>query len=95
VSNYRASVRVDDDTLHTSRPLTAPEQVSDLVESVMWAVRESGGRLTSVELEFATSDESDTPLADSVSGTSSTPLAPAGAAAPAGVSSGDADEDDA
>jgi hypothetical protein len=76
VSTYRASVRVDDGTLHTSRPLTAPEFVRDLVDSVVYDVTqpERAGQLTSVELVFETPDESDTPIGDGITATSSAPL---------------------
>jgi hypothetical protein len=77
VSTYRASVRVDDGMLHTSRPLTAPEFVRDLVDSVVYDVTqpERAGQLLSVELVFETPDESSTPIGDSIAATSSTPLA--------------------
>lgn len=76
MSNYTASVRVSDGMLHTSRPLTAPEPVQDLIESVLYAVRDSAGAISEVTVEVGTPEESDTPIADSVGGTSSTPLAP-------------------
>ena len=76
MSNYTASVRVDGETLHTSRPLTAPIEVSDVIDSIEYSVRQ-GSRLVDVEVKFETADESDTPIADSVTGTSSAPLVPA------------------
>lgn len=76
MTTYRASVTVDDDTLHTARPLTAPDEVRDLVDWTVDRVVESGGKLTRVELEFETAGESDTPIGDGVVGTSSTPLHP-------------------
>lgn len=76
MSTYRASVRVDDDVLHTSRPLTAPEEVVDLIGWTTDRVVESGGRLTGVELVFDTDEESDTPIGDSVTVPSSQPLHP-------------------
>jgi hypothetical protein len=78
VSTYRASVRIKDGMLHTARPLTAPEEVSDLVDSVVYNVQSGGGgTLTSVEVTVQTSTDSGTPLGDSITGTSSQPL-PAG-----------------
>ena len=74
MSTYRATVSVEDGTLHVSRPLTAPERVTDLVDSVVWAVTEGAGTLSTVELTFETHEDSGTPIGDSVSGTSSAPL---------------------
>jgi len=77
MSTFRARVQIDDGTLHTSRPLTAPEQVRDMIESVVYSMSESttAGEVLSVELEFETVGESDSPIGDSIAGTSSTPLA--------------------
>jgi hypothetical protein len=76
VTTFRASVRVDDGTLHTSRPLTAPEKVADLIDSVIYNIASGdGGDVQSVDVTVETSGESDTPIGDSISGTSSTPLA--------------------
>lgn len=74
MSSYRATVSVEDGTLHVSRPLTAPERVTDLVDSIVWAVIEGGGQLTSVTVGFETSEESGTPIGDGITGTSSAPL---------------------
>lgn len=74
MTTYRASVRVDDDVLHTSRPLTAPEPVRDLIEWTVDRVAESGGEVTSVELAFETAGQSETPVGDSITATSSAPL---------------------
>lgn len=85
MSTFRASVSVDDDTLTTSRPLTAPEQVGDLIDSAVYAMTDGGAvsaGVTSIELVVEVSGESETPIGDSVSGTSSQPL-----------TSGDDDED--
>jgi hypothetical protein len=67
-------VRVDDDTLHTSRPLTAPNGVAAVVDSVTEILVSTGADLLSVELEFETSTDSDTPVGDSIAATSATPL---------------------
>lgn len=75
MSTFRAQVRVADGMLHTSRPLTAPEQVSDMIESAVYSLREAaGGDITSVELTIETSGSSDTPIADSTAGTTSEPI---------------------
>jgi len=71
VTTFRASVRVDDGTLHTSRPLTAPERVADLIDDIAAQV---GGDVLSIDVTVETVGESDTPIGDSVVGTSSTPL---------------------
>jgi hypothetical protein len=73
VSIYRATVRVEGGTLHTARPLTAPDEVRALVDSVVFAMTEHGG-LASVALEFETSTDSDTPVGDSIAATSSQPV---------------------
>ncbi len=80
MSTYRASVEVGDGTLTVSRPLTAPERVVDLVDAVAYAARDArpDDRVT-VTFAIETADESDTPLADSIVGTSSRPLAGHGA----------------
>lgn len=80
MSTYRASVRVEDGTLHTSRPLFAPEPVTELVDSVVYDMtnpdtgRAARGVL-SVELVVETDEESQTPIGDSSVGTVSEPLA--------------------
>lgn len=77
MSTFRARVEVSDDTLTTSRPLTAPEPVRDLIDSAVYAMTDGGAvasGVTSIELTVETSGESDTPIADSISGTSSQPL---------------------
>jgi hypothetical protein len=78
VSTYRASVRVEDDVLHTSRPLTAPAHVQRLLETVALDVADPDTDVTGVELVVETAAESETPIADSIAGTSSTPLHAAG-----------------
>jgi hypothetical protein len=74
VSTYTASVRVDDGMLHTSRPLTAPEKVGDVIDAIVYDLRDGDSPIVSVELIVETSDESQTPIGDSVQGTSSTPI---------------------
>lgn len=75
MSTFRAQVRVDDGMLQTSRPLTAPEQVADMIESVIYSMREAaGGDVLSVDVTIETRGSSDTPVGDSVAGTSSEPL---------------------
>lgn len=79
MSTFRARVAVDDDTLTTSRPLTAPEQVGDLIDSAVYAMTDGGAAaagVTSIELVVEVSGESETPIADSISGTSSQPYPP-------------------
>jgi hypothetical protein len=80
VSTYTASVRVDGGTLHTSRPLTAPPKVADMIDSLVYDMSQSDGPtaagVTSVELTVQTSGQSDTPIGDSAQGTTSTPLPP-------------------
>jgi hypothetical protein len=91
MSTFRATVRVDDGTLHVSRPLTAPEPVSDMIESIVYAVTsETGFVFRSIDLEVETVEASETPVGDSISATSSTPLPPV----PPGDDEDD-DEDDA
>jgi hypothetical protein len=79
VSTYRAQVRVEDGTLHTARPLLAPEPVTEIVESVVYDMTNPDtGRaqrgVSSVELVIVTEDESETPIGDSSVGTVSEPL---------------------
>jgi hypothetical protein len=75
VTTFRALVRVEDGVLHTSRPMTAPEPVSDLIESLVYAVTsETGSVFRTIDLEVETVDVSETPVGDSISATSSTPL---------------------
>lgn len=74
MSHYTARVEVDGGTLHQSRPLTAPDGVDDLVESVRYALVNSGGQITAVSIEVDTADESQTPIGDSVPASSSEPL---------------------
>jgi hypothetical protein len=80
VSTYNASVRVDGGTLHTSRPLTAPEVVADMFDSLVYDMARSDGPaasgVTSVEVTVETSGQSDTPIGDAAQGTTSTPLPP-------------------
>jgi hypothetical protein len=90
VSTYTASVRIEDGMLHTSRPLTAPDAVGRDVR--LGGVRHVPARrardvgVVSVELAVDTSDESETPIGDSVRGTSSQPLDPEPATAEIPVS---------
>jgi hypothetical protein len=76
VSTYTASVRVEGGMLHTSRPLTAPEPVGDMIDRVVYDMTQTevAAVVTSVELVVETAGESETPIGDSVQGTSSTPL---------------------
>lgn len=73
MSHYSARVEVAEGMLHVSRPLTAPDEVTDLVESLVYAVRD-GGAVTVAVLEVDTADESPTPIGDSVTATTSTPI---------------------
>lgn len=84
MSHYSAHVEVADGTLHVSRPLTAPDAVDELVESLRYAVVNSGGSIAVVTVEVETPDESQTPIGDSVPATSSSPL-PADVDEPADV----------
>ena len=94
MTTYRATVRVEDDTLHTSRPLTAPEQVGDMIDSLLYDMTKDGGGaaggVVSVEFVIETAGESETPVGDSIAATSSAPLHAATADGAAGFS---ADED--
>ena len=74
MSTFRARVSVDDGTLHTARPLTAPPQVLRLLELVGLDVADPDSEVTAVELVIETASESEHPIADSVVGTSSAPL---------------------
>jgi hypothetical protein len=74
VSTYRATVRVEDGMLHTARPLTAPEAVADMLDSIVYAMQDPGRGLLGVEVTVETVEESHTPIGDSVTGSSSTPL---------------------
>jgi hypothetical protein len=77
MSTFRASVSVEGDTLTTSRPLTAPEPVGDLIDSAVYQMTDGGAvaaGVTSIELVVDVEGESETPIGDSVSGTSSQPL---------------------
>lgn len=78
MSKYTARVEVAGDMLHTSRPLTAPDEVTSLIDSVEYAVREDGSDLAVVELSVETSGDSGTPIGDSVTTSSSQPLPAAG-----------------
>ncbi len=86
MSTYRASARVEDGILHTARPLTAPPPVMRAMDGAVLALISSGGTLVAVDLTFTTSEDSDTPIADEIVGTSSTPL-------PSGGHAADDDED--
>lgn len=74
MTTYRATVRVEDDTLHTSRPLLTPEQVTTLIDSVVWDVANSGGQVTTVALIIESAIESDTPVGDGIAAESHEPL---------------------
>jgi hypothetical protein len=83
MTTFRALVRVDDGTLHVSRPLTAPEPVADLIEQLVYAITgDQGIVFQSIDLEVETADPSETPVGDSISATSSTPLPPVPAGLP-------------
>jgi hypothetical protein len=86
VSTYRATVRVEDGMLHTARPLTAPEAVADMIDSLVYAMQDPERGLLGVEVTVETSEESHTPIGDGVVGTSTTPL-------PASDDGDDVDED--
>jgi hypothetical protein len=79
VSTYRASVRVEDGVLHTSRPLFAPDPVAELVDSVVYDMTNPDtGRaqrgVLSVDLAVETDEQSESPIGDSSVGTVSAPL---------------------
>jgi hypothetical protein len=74
VSTFRASAHIEDGTLHTSRPLTAPEEVRDVIDSILYAMANGDGTVTAVDLTIESSDESHTPIGDSIAATSSAPL---------------------
>lgn len=74
MTTYSATVRVDGDMLHTSKPLTAPDEVGDMFDSVVYALTSGRGGITSVELVVDVEGDSETPIGDSVQGTASTPL---------------------
>jgi hypothetical protein len=91
VSTYRTNVRVDDGTLYTARPLTAPEKVADMIDSLIYQVTEVasvGGDVLTVDLTIETAQDSGTPIGDGVVGTSSAPL-PGGRRAEDDVDPGD------
>jgi hypothetical protein len=74
MSTFRASARVDGDTLHTERPLTAPPVVGELLDHAILVATQASGEVASVELTVETAGESETPIADGVTGQSSQPL---------------------
>lgn len=74
MTSYRAQVRVEDGMLHTSRPLTAPDPVADMIDGVSYPLRDGDSPIVSVEVVIETSTDSETPIGDSVSATSSTPI---------------------
>lgn len=80
MSTYTASVRVEGGTLHTSRPLTAPDAVGGMFDSLVYDMSQPDGPtasgVTSVEFTVETSGQSDTPIGDAAQGTTSTPLPP-------------------
>jgi hypothetical protein len=61
-------------TLHTSRPLTAPDEVANLVDWAVDRVAAAEGKLLAVDLTFETAGESDTPVGDSIAATSTAPV---------------------
>jgi hypothetical protein len=63
--------------MHTARPLTAPPAVVEVIDSVLHDLANGDGTVRSVEVVVETREDSDTPLGDSIAGTSSEPL-PAG-----------------
>jgi hypothetical protein len=85
VSTYRATVRIDDGTLTLARPLTAPDRVVSLIDSMVYDVTQPGADVTSIDLTIETGSESDTPVGDSITATSSEPLP---------ILSGDLDDDE-
>jgi hypothetical protein len=68
--------------LTVARPLTAPDPVGDMIDSLVYDMTKDGGAaasgVTSVELTVETSAESDTPVGDSIAATSQQQLNPAG-----------------
>jgi hypothetical protein len=76
MSTYRATVRIEDGMLHTARPLTAPEHVADLIDSLVYSLQdpERSGGVLAAELSVETAEESTTPIGDSVTGSSSSPV---------------------
>jgi hypothetical protein len=75
MSTYKASIRVEDGMLHTARPLTAPDVVTTMIDSVVYDVREGGGgAIVSAEITVETATDSGTPLGDSIAATSSAPV---------------------
>jgi hypothetical protein len=74
VTTYRATVRVEDDTLHTARPLLAPDPVGTLIDSVAWDVANSGGQVTAATLIVESAVDSDTPVGDGIAAESHEPL---------------------
>jgi hypothetical protein len=79
--------------LHTSRPLLAPEPIAALIDGAVYATQAHSGDIVNVELVVESATDSDTPLGDSIAGTSSTPLDPSGRRA--GDDADDEDEDEA
>lgn len=79
MSTYRATIRIEDGMLHTARPLTAPDVVTTMIDSVVYDIREGGGaEILSAELVVETATDSGTPLGDSIAATSSAPVNGAG-----------------
>jgi hypothetical protein len=75
MSTYRATIRVEEGMLHTARPLTAPDVVTTMIDSVVYDVREGGGgEIISAEITVETATDSGTPLGDSIAATSSAPV---------------------
>jgi hypothetical protein len=73
---------VEGETLHTSRPLTAPEPVRDLIESAVYAMTDGQAYLagvTSVELVIESSEVSETPIGDGITADTVQPLPEHGA----------------
>jgi hypothetical protein len=85
MSTFTAAARIDDGTLYVSRPLTAPEPVRDMIDALVYTLSddEKLGEVTSFEVTFETAGESDTPVGDSITGSSSMPYPPPTTAASA------------
>lgn len=75
MTTFSASVRIDDGTLHVSRPLTAPEPVGDLIDSAVYTLTSgTASGVLSIDMTIEAAGESQTPIGDSITGTSSTPI---------------------
>jgi hypothetical protein len=74
VSTYRASVRVENGTLYTARPVTAGAAVGELLDHAVLVASQAAGEVLTIDVTVETAEDSGTPLADGVVGTSSAPL---------------------